>query len=84
MVRRRKEYGPNAMTTITKNIQPGRFWTSQPVDTQEKAELNRQLAEAKGEADIMKTEFKDLKSKNGVFEGQKAEISNKIVREDAI
>ncbi|KAL7792640.1 hypothetical protein V8C37DRAFT_380180 [Trichoderma ceciliae] len=78
MVRRRKEYGPNAMTTVTKRIQPGRFWTSQPVDSQEKVELNRRLTEVAGEAEIMKTEYKELRQTNGTFEEQKAEIQGKI------
>ncbi|KAK5994971.1 Structural maintenance of chromosomes 5-like protein [Cladobotryum mycophilum] len=77
-IRRRKEYGPNAMTTIAKNIQPGKFWTSQPVDSQEKAELNRQLVEARGEAEILKVQFKDLKAKKGTFDDQTAEIQKRM------
>ncbi|KAM0521179.1 hypothetical protein ACHAPE_002653 [Trichoderma viride] len=78
LVRRRKEYGPSAMTTVTKRIQPGRFWTSQPVDSQEKNELNRRQTEVAGEAEIMKVEYKELRLKNGTFEEQKAEIQGKI------
>ncbi|RFU79479.1 structural maintenance of chromosomes 5 [Trichoderma arundinaceum] len=78
IVRRRKEYGPNAMTTVTKRIQPGKFWTSQPVDSQEKIELNRRQTEVAGEAEIMKAEYKELRLKNGTFEEQKAEIQGKI------
>lgn len=81
MVRRRKEYGPNAMTTVTKRIQPGRFWTSQPVDSQEKVELNRRLLETAEEMEILKVEFADSKEKVGTFEGQKAELQAKIVRQ---
>lgn len=82
LVRRRKEYGPSAMTTVTKRIQPGRFWTSQPVDSQEKIELNRRQTEVAGEAEIMKVEYRELRLKNGTFEEQKAEIQGKIVRPD--
>lgn len=82
LIRRRKEYGPNAMTTVTKRIQPGRFWTSQPVDSQEKLELNRRQIEVTEEAEIMKVEYKELRQKNGTFEEQKAEIQGKIVRRD--
>ncbi|UKZ50246.1 hypothetical protein TrVGV298_004502 [Trichoderma virens] len=78
MVRRRKEYGANAMTTVTKRIQPGKFWTSQPVDSQEKIELNRRLTEVTGEAEIMKAEYKELRQKIGPFEEQKADIQGKI------
>ncbi|TFA99768.1 Structural maintenance of chromosomes protein 5 [Trichoderma ghanense] len=77
-VRRRKEYGPNAMTTITKRIQRGKFWTSQPVDSQEKVELNRRLTEVNGELEILKTEIKELREKNGPFEEQKEVLQKKI------
>ncbi|PTB43991.1 hypothetical protein M441DRAFT_132901 [Trichoderma asperellum CBS 433.97] len=80
LIRRRKEYGPNAMTTVTKRIQPGRFWTSQPVDSQEKMELNRQQIEVTEEAEVMKVTYKELRQKNGTFEEQKAEIQGKIER----
>ncbi|GJN81370.1 structural maintenance of chromosomes protein 5 [Purpureocillium lilacinum] len=78
MVRRRREYGPQAMTTVSKNIQPGRFWTSQPIDAQEKAELNRQLTEKRGERDVLKTEHNELKTKQSAIDEQKDDINNKI------
>lgn len=77
-VRRRKEYGPQAMTTITKNIQPGRFWTSQPVDSQEKVELTRQMNEKRGEKDLLRTENNELKEKLTAIAEQKREINKKI------
>lgn len=79
IVRRRKEYGPNAMTTVAKRIQPGRFWTSQPVDSQEKVELNRRLTEVSGEAEVLKSDYKELRAKSGPLEQQKADIQGKIV-----
>lgn len=78
-IRRRREYGPQAMTTITKNIQPGRFWTSQPIDAQEKAELNRRIVEAKGERDVLKQEHGVLQEKYTAIDEQKNDISNRIV-----
>ncbi|CAM1502106.1 Fc.00g040900.m01.CDS01 [Cosmosporella sp. VM-42] len=77
-VRRRKEYGPQAMTTITRNIQPGRYWTSQPIDAQEKVELNRRLIELTGEVEVLKTEIRELKGKNQTIEDQKSGIWDKI------
>lgn len=84
IVRRRKEYGPNAMTTVAKRIQPGRFWTSQPVDSQEKVELNRQLTEVSGEAEVLKSEYKDLRQKNDPLEEQKGDIQRKIVSQPTV
>lgn len=78
-VRRRREYGPQAMTTISKNIRPGRFWTSQPIDYQEKAELNRRLTELKGEMDVLAGEYKSLKVKASQIGEQESELSERIV-----
>lgn len=79
LVRRRREYGPQAMTTITKNIPPGRFWTSQPVDAQERAELNRRLVELKGEREVLKQEYRGLQDKVKSFDDQKNDILDQIV-----
>lgn len=79
IVRRRREYGPQAMTTVTKNIQPGRFWTSQPVDTQEKASVNRQLAELKDEMAQLKEQYKTMMAKRSEIDNQMAELDQKIV-----
>ncbi|KHN98811.1 structural maintenance of chromosomes 5 smc5 [Metarhizium album ARSEF 1941] len=77
-VRRRREYGPQAMTTITKNIPNGRFWTSQPVDMQEKKDLERRLAEVHSEKGILKEEHDKLKERLDGIEEKKKEITDKI------
>ncbi|PHH87942.1 hypothetical protein CDD83_8210 [Cordyceps sp. RAO-2017] len=78
MIRRRREYGPQAMTTVSKNIRPGRFWTSQPVDAQEKVELNRQLLERRDEIAAMKEENTRLKDKFSNIEGEKSDSQRRI------
>ncbi|EQK98552.1 structural maintenance of chromosomes 5 smc5 [Ophiocordyceps sinensis CO18] len=77
-VRRRREYGPQAMTTISKSIRPGRFWTSQPIDSQEKMELNRRLTELKGEKDLRAGELRELKAKLPNIEEQATDVTEKI------
>ncbi|KAI8722198.1 Structural maintenance of chromosomes protein 5 [Fusarium sp. LHS14.1] len=79
-VRRRREYGPQAMTAITRPIQPGKFWTSQPVDSQEKQEMNKRLLELNGERDILKAEFRDQQGKLQGIDDQKATIEDTIAR----
>ncbi|KAJ4264008.1 Structural maintenance of chromosomes protein 5 [Fusarium torreyae] len=79
-VRRRKEYGPQAMTAVTKTIQPGRFWTSQPIDAQEKQELNKRLVELNGERDVLKERYHELQGKIQTIEDQKAGIHDTITR----
>ncbi|KAH6956683.1 hypothetical protein DER45DRAFT_567746 [Fusarium avenaceum] len=78
IVRRRKEYGPQAMTAVTKSIPPGRFWTSQPIDGQEKQELNKRLAELNGERDILKEQYHELHGKVQTIEDKKATIHDTI------
>ena len=78
-VRRRKEYGPQAMTTLTKNIHPGRFWTSQPIDAQEKTEMTRKLAESKGERDMLKEQHQGLQTKYNEIDDTKTTTSQEIV-----
>ncbi|KAJ3467170.1 hypothetical protein MRS44_004734 [Fusarium solani] len=79
-VRRRREYGPQAMTAITRPIQQGKFWTSQPVDSQEKQELNKRLVELNGERDVLKAEFRDQQGKLQAIDDQKATIEDTIAR----
>ncbi|KAH7316428.1 structural maintenance of chromosomes 5 smc5 [Stachybotrys elegans] len=78
IVRRRKEYGPQAMTTVTKNIQKGRFWTSQPVDTQEKEEQMRRFAELRDDKEVLKTEFRQLEAKYSEIDERKSHVYEKI------
>lgn len=84
VVRRRKEYGPQAMTTVTRNIQPGRFWTSQPVDSHEKVEMTRRLAEIKDEFETLKAENKSLGGKREEIELKLRDIETEIVSVPAI
>lgn len=82
MVRRRKEYGPQAMTTITRNIQQGRFWTSQPVDTQELADLKQRHSESVDEKTQMKAEYSALQAEKSTLNEKITEIIEKIVSGD--
>lgn len=79
-LRRRKEYGGKAMTAISKFINPGKFWTSQTVDVQEKADLTRQLAEANAEFDVLKQKNTELLQKRKAIREQRETINTKIVR----
>ncbi|RCI17475.1 hypothetical protein L249_2929 [Ophiocordyceps polyrhachis-furcata BCC 54312] len=78
IIRRRREYGPQAMATITRNVQPARFWTSQPVDSQEKADLNRLLLETKGELGAMIKEHTELRDKMSALDLRREETRKKM------
>lgn len=79
-LRRRKEYGGKAMTAISKFINPGRFWTSQTVDVQEKAELTRQLEEAEAEFEALKDQRNEIVQKQKAHKERRETINVKIVR----
>lgn len=79
VVRRRREYGPQAMTTVTKTIQPGKFWSDQPVDGSEKNELNRRLNEIAEDLEALKPDYYQLNSRKKDIEAQVDEIDKKIV-----
>lgn len=57
---RRKEYGPDAKTTSTKQITKSTIWTDAPVDTSEKADLQRKLGEKTIQRNELATEYKAL------------------------
>ncbi|KAG6027290.1 hypothetical protein E4U41_000973, partial [Claviceps citrina] len=77
-IRRRREYGPQAMTTITKNIHEGRFWTLQPVDEQERQELKRRIKEAWEKFAALKEEKRKLEAKKDDIESRKSSITAKM------
>lgn len=79
IVRRRREYGPQAMTAITKRIQPGRFWTSQPVDYGEKRAIGDNLKEIEAEREALGERYQGIKAKLAGFHEQRAEIESTIV-----
>lgn len=77
-IRRRREYGPKAMTTVTKNIQTGNFWTSQPVGDQEREDLKQRTQAATEQRHALKEEHRSLQEKQDDIEGRKVEIQNTI------
>ncbi|KAH8171842.1 AAA domain-containing protein [Sarocladium implicatum] len=80
MIRRRAELGPQATLAVTKSIQRGQYWTSQPVDTSEKAEMQQRLVELKGEFADLKEQYKGATSRVAALSEQMEEIKNVIAR----
>lgn len=79
-ITRRREYGPGATSTITKNIQPGRWWTDEPVDTTAKAELEQRLKERQHEIAEIRQEFDAIKNEEEEVDAQVIEAKNQKVR----
>lgn len=80
-ITRRREYGPGATSTITKNIQPGRWWTDEPVDTTAKAELEQRLKERQHEIAEIRQEYETIRAEEGEVEQQVNEVKQEKVRD---
>ncbi|KAI1819698.1 P-loop containing nucleoside triphosphate hydrolase protein [Xylaria intraflava] len=53
----RREYGPSATSTSTRTIAPGRFWTDQPVDVAERADVQRRMHDIEEEIKAINQEM---------------------------
>ncbi|KAJ4386702.1 Structural maintenance of chromosomes protein 5 [Gnomoniopsis smithogilvyi] len=72
-ITRRREYGPGATSTITKNIQRGRWWTDEPVDTAAKAELEQRFRALQQEIAEIRQEFETVKAEQEEVDEQVTE-----------
>lgn len=78
-VRRRREYGPDAVSVITKKIFNGRYWKAQPIDMQEKTNLGIKLAELNDEWVSLKAQLHEQQEKPKELENQKDAVMKMIV-----
>ena len=78
-VRRRREYGPGAISTQTRTVQAGKYWREQPVDGSEKSALNVRLSEVTDQFLQLKQDHSELKEKKGEVQKKSVEIAKKIV-----
>lgn len=58
---RRAEYGAAGTSARARDVRPARRWTDQPIDAGKRAALQREIAEKRGENQIIKTEFDNLR-----------------------
>jgi structural maintenance of chromosomes protein 5 len=78
-VARRREYGPSATSTATRTIMPGRFWTDQPVDEAERAEIRRQIEDIETELDVIKQEGQEIRAKRTGIQEREKDVKAEIV-----
>ncbi|KAI1806929.1 P-loop containing nucleoside triphosphate hydrolase protein [Daldinia bambusicola] len=76
-ITRRREYG-NAVSTTTRRIQPGRFWTDQPVDQAERTALQRRIDEANEECEDLKRQASQNRKRIAEIEESEQPIRDKI------
>ncbi|CCU82278.1 structural maintenance of chromosomes 5 smc5 [Blumeria hordei DH14] len=77
-VTRRKEYGPGAISTITRPVPNERFWTDQPVDASARAEIQARIETIEGEFQALKRQNDPLKTKIIELRGQDSTIQDEI------
>lgn len=78
-VTRRREYGASAASTRVKSIDPGRFWTNQPVDMTEKTELNQNWSEIQDELSQLKAQLNESRQKKEELEKAGIKMREKLV-----
>lgn len=78
-VSRRKEYGPDAVSTTTKNVTDAINWTDQPVDISAKREVQEQIDALEREFDELKAEIKPLRTAFTEKREQLPELNEEIV-----
>lgn len=79
-VSRRKEYGPDAVSTTTKNVTDAINWTDQPVDISAKREVQEQIDALEREFDELKAEIKPLRTAFTEKREQLPELNEEIKR----
>ncbi|TAQ88168.1 hypothetical protein B7494_g3479 [Chlorociboria aeruginascens] len=78
-VSRRREYGPSAMSTMTRSIRPAQAWTDQPVDNTEKRRLEERLKSLTEEFESLKEQSKPIKDKMESLKEQAVQKQEVIV-----
>jgi structural maintenance of chromosomes protein 5 len=79
-ITRRRDYGPQAVSTTTRYMQPGRFWTDQPVDPAEREAITTKLDEAVEALAEMKQQHQKAKEELSKVDDRRKEIEEQIVR----
>ncbi|KAH8662344.1 structural maintenance of chromosome complex subunit SmcA [Xylariales sp. PMI_506] len=75
---RRREYGPDAATTNTRSILPGRYWTDQPIDNDEKVELKKQFDAKSAYRRDLAAQLKESKEVTEKLVEREHEVNEKI------
>lgn len=78
-ITRRREYGPGAISTRVTQFAKGRFWTNQPVDMTEKAELQCKMDEFREQRKVLKARYDAKLAQKTELDAQREQIKQKIV-----
>ncbi|KAK4145350.1 SMC5-like protein [Dichotomopilus funicola] len=76
-ITRRREYGPGAVSTRVTPVQKGRFWTDQPADTTEKAEIEKKIEEIKRQHATSQARRDAIAAERGTLQAERQAIKEK-------
>ena len=79
-ITRRREYGAGAVSTSTKGVPPGRFWTDEPVATAEKRQLTQKRDEINDHFKQLASDMNALRATDREVAEEFDTLSAKIVR----
>jgi hypothetical protein len=78
-ISRRREYGPDAQTTITKLVNAAKYWTDQPLDTSASREIQQRIDELDAEFDELKKQVLPVRKERDEKIEKSKEIEKEIV-----
>jgi len=78
-IMRRREYGPNAVSTRTSTVNPASYWTDQPVDTSAKTEVQSRIDSMKVEFDGLKTQVLPIRAEIEVLAAKTKDLETELV-----
>jgi len=76
---RRREYGAGAVSTRVTTVPAGKFWTDQPPDTAEKAELQQKLVAFQNNEAEIATAYREQRNRKAAIEAEIAQIGEDLV-----
>jgi structural maintenance of chromosomes protein 5 len=78
-ITRRREYGSIGISTMTRSVRPGKYWTDGPVDAEEKTELQQKVNEAASELQELAATHKSITEEELRIRASEDEIGREIV-----
>ena len=79
-VTRRREYGPGAVSTSTRDVPKGRFWTDEPIDGAEKRELRQKRDELSANFQELAAQMNAMKANHAKLADEFDSFTAKMVR----
>lgn len=78
-ITRRAEYGPSAISTMTRDVRQARLWGDQPVDMSAKREIDDRIQSLVEEHKAMGAEVGPLREKKAELMNERTQLDNEIV-----